>query len=219
MQAVARKIDTNSGVTEDFGTVTSSEGGEFAVRTEGGLMVVARRALSCLVAPEVDDRVLVAVGGRARECFILAVLEREARATVELTVEGDLALRASHGAVTVSAAHDVNLLAQAEVNIASRGVSVQANEGTLALRAVNLVGELLRADVREVKAVAETVDTVVERLSQRVKRAFRFIEEDDVKRAERIDHAARQVMHLRAENALVTAHKLAKVDGEQIHIG
>lgn len=217
MNALARKIDTGSGVTEDFGTVTGREGADLTVLTAGGAVLLARRAVSCLVAPELRDRVLVAT--RGRECFVLAVLEREAGAGVELTAEGDMAIRLPEGALTLSAAGDVAVISEREVHVAARGVSVQANEGTLAVRTLALVGELLHADVKQVRAVAETVDSVVDRVSQRVKRSLRFIEEIDLKRAEAVDHSARQTMHLRGENTLVTAHKLAKVDGEQIHIG
>jgi hypothetical protein len=217
MQALARKIDTATGVVEDFGTVTVAGPDGLAVRTDGGVVLVARRAVSCLVAPEPNDRVLVA--SRGRECFVLAVLARAPGAAVELTAEGDLAVRLPQGALTLSATGDVAVLSEREVHVVARGVGVQAAEGTFALRTMALVGELLHADVRQVKAVAETVDSVIDRVSQRVKRSLRFIEEIDLKRAEQVDHSARQTMHLRAENALISAHKLAKVDGEQIHIG
>ncbi len=45
------------------------------------------------------------------------------------------------------------------------------------------------------------------------------MEELDQVKAEHIDYAASASMSLHAQNALVTAEELVKVDGEQIHVG
>jgi transglutaminase/protease-like cytokinesis protein 3 len=60
---------------------------------------------------------------------------------------------------------------------------------------------------------------VLERWSQKVKRAYRKVEQIDELRAQNIDYSADQTMSLHSENALVTAEGLVKVDGEQIHLG
>ena len=67
--------------------------------------------------------------------------------------------------------------------------------------------------------VTETLDSVLDRFSQRVKRSYRTVEETDQLKAERIDYTASSTMSLHGENALVTAEQLVKVDGEQIHLG
>jgi Protein of unknown function (DUF3540) len=51
-------------------------------------------------------------------------------------------------------------------------------------------------------------------------RSYRTVTEMDQLRAERIDHvAAEQAMNLRGKDTLMTAERLVKVDGEQIHMG
>jgi hypothetical protein len=52
-----------------------------------------------------------------------------------------------------------------------------------------------------------------------VKRSYRFVEEADQVKAQRIDYAAEKSVCLRGENALVVAEELVKVDGGQIHLG
>jgi hypothetical protein len=80
-------------------------------------------------------------------------------------------------------------------------------------------GRLLQSEVKKVVHAAQELDTVVGRLTQRAKRVFRFVEELDQTRAGAVDLRAQNVVHIRGENALISARVLAKFDGEQIHLG
>ncbi len=81
-----------------------------------------------------------------------------------------------------------------------------------------LVGSVVRAEVEAVKLSATTFESIVERVTQRIKRAYRFVESEQV-RAERLDYAATKTVRLHAENAVLTAEELIKIDGAQIHVG
>ena len=96
---------------------------------------------------------------------------------------------------------------------------MRAQKGTVAVQEIGFFGRLLQAEVAKVALVAQEVDSVVTRLSQRAKRVFRFVEEIDQTRAGTVDIRAQSLLGLRAENAVISARVLAKVDGEQIHIG
>ena len=58
-----------------------------------------------------------------------------------------------------------------------------------------------------------------ERISQRVKRLYRHVEDFEQLRADKVDYVANKTMSLRGQNTLMTAEELVKVDGEQIHLG
>ena len=60
---------------------------------------------------------------------------------------------------------------------------------------------------------------MLERLSQRVKRSYRTVDELDQLHARQLDYKVDKTMSLRAANALLTAEQLVKVDGGQIHLG
>jgi hypothetical protein len=62
-------------------------------------------------------------------------------------------------------------------------------------------------------------DSLFERVSQRVKRSFRTVEDIDQVRANKIDYASESTLALRAENAVVHAEELMKVDASQIQLG
>ena len=103
---------------------------------------------------------------------------------------------------------------------------IRASELVLtAARASTTLGELshvgarILAQVDSVKVVGEVLEAVVDRAVSRVKRAFRFIDEADTVRAGSVDYRARGMASLQGEHATVTAEKLVKIDGAQIHVG
>ena len=180
--------------------------------------VRARQAASCLVEPREGDRVLFATvedGG----AFVLAILERDGASGTVLSVAGDLSLRVPSGALEVVTKEGVDVVSTGDVSVTSAGVAIQAGEGRIGVDRLTVLGEQLVAEIPAIRVVAQAVDSVFERLSQRVKRAYRTVEELDRLRAARIDYRAEKTMQLSAEDALVTATDVVKIDAEHVHLG
>jgi hypothetical protein len=87
------------------------------------------------------------------------------------------------------------------------------------LSRLSFVGSVVQAEVERLKLLAESVDTTLTRLYQRVKRSYRVVEELDQLKAERIDYEAKELLSLHGKHATITAESLVKVDGDQIHLG
>lgn len=214
MRAVAMKT-RDEGVIQETALVVSDD--PIVVRAEG-VEYRAERAASCLLKPASGDEVLVALLPD-RRAFVLAVLTRpEARGT-ELRVEGDLRLRADGGKVEVSSSEGVTMATPRDITMVGGSVSVRALAATLASETMTLVGKAVVGELDKVKVVARTLDTIVDRFTQRAKRAIRIVEESDHLRAERIDYTAEKSVTVHGDNALVTARQLVKIDGAQIHLG
>jgi len=214
MENVAKKLEVRV-VHQEFAEVlTAGEVFELAASTG---RIHARRAASCLLVPEVGDRVLCAVESRG-DAFVLAVLERKeaGRATVELP-ERTLVRAAER--LSLAANEGVDIVGGGEVRISSAAVEVTSLRTRLASRALEVVGDAVGAELGRVKFVAKSIDGMMERLSQRIKRSFRVVEETDQVKARHIDYAAETVAHFRGEHTVVTAKDLVKVNGEQIHVG
>lgn len=217
MKNLARKVYRDQ-ITLDEGTVIETEGGSLRVRV-GELECEARRAKSCLVAPSKGDEVLVAFG-RGNRCYVLALLEEgEPLGKTTLEVEGDLDIRVPQGKATVSAAKGVGLTSGDELSLAARALHVTALEGTVFVQKLAYLGSRLKAEVEGMKVVGSVCDSLFERVSQRVKRSLRTVEDIDQVRAKKIDYASESTMALRAENAVVHAEELMKVDASQIQLG
>lgn len=204
-------------VFQTTGTVLSVEGSSSRVETDRG-DVAARRAHSCLAEPAPGDMVLLAFvpGGSV---YVLAVLEREAGAKTRIAVDGDLSIHVGDGRLSVAAQDGIAIASPKDVSVASGEVHVRAVEGTASLERASFFGALVQAEMERAKVIAGTLDGFIDRVAQRVKRSYRFIEEFEQIRAERLDYRAKKLMHFHSENAVVTAEELVKVDGEQIHLG
>jgi hypothetical protein len=215
MESVAKKLEVRV-VHQEFAEVlTAGEVFELAASTG---RIHARRAASCLIVPEVGDRVLCAVESRG-DAFVLAVLERKeaaSRATMELPER--TVVRAAER-LSLAANEGVDIVGGGEVRISSAAVEVTSLRTRLASRALEVVGDAVGADLGRVKIVAKSIDGMMERLSQRIKRSFRVVEETDQVKARHLDYAAETVAHFRGEHTVITAKDLVKVNGEQIHVG
>jgi len=200
----------------EAGTVERILDGTIEVRHGSGTWQ-ARRARSCLVAPEIGDGVLCAFGPAGT--FVLAVLEGREGTPTRLSADGDLHIQSRDGRVAISSPEGVDLVSGGALAMTSAELHVRARKGSVAVQELGLFGKLLQAEVAKVALVAHEVDTVLTRLTQRAKRVFRFVEEVDQTRAGTIDLRAQNLVGIRGENAVISARVLAKVDGEQIHLG
>ena len=219
MQNLARKL-TRDPMTLDEGTVLDVNDGSLTVRV-GDFDCSAKRARSCLVAPRKGDEVLVAVG-RGGRCFVLAVLEGAEGAdegVTTLEVEGDLEVRVGSGKLGVRAARGVSIASGDELSLVGKALSVSALEGTVFVQKLAYLGSRLESQVEAIKTVGTICDSIFERVSQRVKRSFRVVEDIDQLKANKIDYAAESTMALRAEHAVVHTEELVKVDAKQIQLG
>ncbi|WP_437809965.1 DUF3540 domain-containing protein [Sorangium sp. So ce1078] len=200
----------------EVGTVVGALGRSLRVRTGSGEHE-ARRAISCLVEPELGDRVLLALHDEG--CHVLAVLEREGESPVRLTADGAIEVSAPSGHLTLAAEQGVRIVSPGETTIASGKVRVAANEASLAVGAVTYIGEQLAAQVDRVKTVAREVESVADRWVQRLERAYRFIAESEQVRANYIEVSATTAVSIKAKTTIVSGGELAKIDGGQIHVG
>jgi hypothetical protein len=201
MEAFAIRQD--AGTVEAMGTVVAVGDGKIEVWT-GHATMHAKRAVSCLVAPEEGDLVLLAAMATA-DPFVLAVLERPGGGCARISVEGDIAFEVRSGRFTVDAAEAIDLVSATTVSFAASRIEARAREGDLFFGSVKLI--------------AGAVDAMLERLAQSAKRVFRRVDEVDHLRAGLIDYAAEGIARLHGEHTLLTARELIKTDAKQIHMG
>ncbi|WP_437535382.1 DUF3540 domain-containing protein [Sorangium sp. So ce726] len=215
---VARKIETiePEATTQEAGRVVRAAGGAFVVST-GSAEVEARRAVSCMVEPAAGDVVLVSVLPE-HGAYILAVLERQG-SDLCVVLDGDLHIKLPRGRFVLGAAEGVTLASGKEVGVVAGELKVNARRGSLLVESLSYIGTAVQAEIEKAKVKAAAFDASFERVTQRLKRVYRFVEELEQLRAERVDYVAKKNMSLRGENTLVTAEELVKLDGAQIHLG
>lgn len=216
--AIAKRVEHES-VLQEMGVVARVDRGSGEARYQvehDGVTYDARRAVSCLVEPEEGDQVLFA-GRPSTDLYVLAVLERPT-AAITVQVPGDLTLRVDKGRFAVAAV-GVDLVSSRDLSLTSHEVAVRTSHAHVLAKQIELVGERLFGDVEAVKMVTRAFERVAERVVERVKRSYRYIEESDHVRSGQLDYVAEESLRLKGENAFVQADGLVKVDGDQIHLG
>ncbi len=206
-----------SDVTQEQGLVVRRDGDVFVVRTTSGTYRT-RRAVSCLVEPQEGDLALVASTPQGVS-YVLAILERTTPSSTRLVADGDLEIATPRGTLALRAAEGVSVLSSKALELAAGTLALKALHASVVAEELAVVGRNVRAEVDRLKSFATSVDSVLERWTQRVKRSYRFVEEADHVRAERIDYTASRTLNLHGENAVVTAAEVVKVDGAQILVG
>lgn len=214
MQSVAERWDEGA-VVQEIGRV-DAVGEHLWVTTSRG-RYRAELAVSCLVEPCEGDTVMLGAT-ETGQVFVLAVLRRPTAEPPRLRVEGDLKVSAG-GRISFVAAEGVDIATEKRLNIVSGRLDVRSREGQLIVDSLGYVGKLVRLDVDKVKSVVSLFDQVVDRLTLKAKRSYRFVDEVDVTRAEQVDIRATENVAVRGRNAVVNAEQLVKVDGRQIHLG
>lgn len=217
MGFAARKLHQSVELLQVVGTITETGADSFSVCTDHG-MYQARRAVSCLIEPVVDDRVLIA-GDPTENLFVIAVLERLDTAPLRIVADRDLSIGIKDGKFSIAAGKGVHLVSSAEISLTSAELSVNAVKGNIFFDRLSYLGRHLFAEIEGIRLLGRVFDAVMERMTQKSRWSYREVAEIDQVRSGQIDYRAVKNMSLRGKNALITAEELVKVDGDQIHLG
>jgi hypothetical protein len=213
----APHISATVPVSQEDARVVDVTGDRVTVRVAGRDRE-AQRAVSCLVAPEKDDRVLVAL--LPDGVFILAVLSRSAgAATTVSSASGDLKVHVPAGRLSFATRDGIDMATQGEVRIAAQELGASVGRAKVYAEEIVVLGSKALVEVATAKLKGSTLESVFERTLARVKRSFRTVEEIDSLRAGDIDYKAEQNLGLRSQTTVMTAKELIKADAEQIHFG
>jgi Protein of unknown function (DUF3540) len=206
--------DVPDGLVAGTITTTTEQGWSVDV---GARALHARRAIGCLLEPVEGDRVLVAL--LQDEAWVLSVLERDGAVTSRLSAPGDMELVAREGKLRIHSKEGIDLGTPGPARITAGRVEVTALTAKMLVRQLHALGERAISEFTKVEVVAESVDTLADRVRQRAKRVMRFVEGLDQLRAGHVDTRAEGLVRTHAADQVVTADGLVKVDAKQVHIG
>ncbi len=191
------------------GRVRAASDRHFAVSTERGEFL-AERADGCLLRPRPGDLVLLSAD--SQESFVLSVLRRADRnAFSELDFPGTVALRARG---------DMHFLADGDLNAAAgKAMSLTAETAEARFGEASLLVKTLRTTAKCLSLVAETVDQVASRLTQRLKNTVRLVEEHEEVQAGTTRYLVENTLTMHSRNAIHVAEEVVKIDAGQVHLG
>ena len=173
----------------------------------GGQRFDATPAYSCLVTPEVGDRVacwraeVPGAADAADAVHVLAVLSRPSATPMQLQLAADTRLKAGRLALDTDA------------------LDVRTGEASFVYRSLQTIGEWCRATIGQLQLAGATLATVFDRESHHAGQHQRTVDGVDLLEAQMVDHRAKSLMHLQGENVLANGDRVVKVQGAQIHFG
>lgn len=200
----------------EYGTVKFAEGDAFRVTAESGA-VAAKRSFSCLVEPLPGDAVLVSRA--ASGCYILAILERHGDQHACLAFEGDADLRVKQGRLRVAAQEGIDLVSAKGTALVSPELSINSVQADVSIQHLSFFGTFLQGQIQKIKMIGQTCDSVFERVSQRVRRCYRWVEELDHLKAGQLNYLVKKLMSLRGKYSVLTAEEDVRIDGDKILMG
>ncbi|MGR7071879.1 DUF3540 domain-containing protein [Klebsiella aerogenes] len=159
-----------------------------------------RRAVSCLIAPQAGDRVLIS--SVDNQIWLLAVLERDESRQAELSVPGDL-----------------HIQSQGELSLSGQRLCVNAAQGDCHISEMNYSGDKLSAWVTLSRVVGKRAESVWQTVTQISHNLLRTTRQTEQVRAGQLDMKAEDYARLHAHNTVITSKAITKVDSEQIHMG
>lgn len=174
-------------------------------------------AASCLLQPEVGDRVLLCrgpdiSGDDAHVWWILAVLQRgQGGGMAVLQVPGAAELRLQ--------APSLGLLAEQSLVVRTKEFELTTVRGHVQAGVMQLVASVADVVAQRLTRVAGAFHAVSKSVSEQCRVRATIVEEVDSTKAGVIRLESQQVMRLKSQQVLLDATETMRIDGEQILMG
>jgi len=216
MDNLARQQD-DLFVFHEFGQVVELRKNAFVIDTHSG-RYTAKKAVSCLLEPGKGARVLMA-GDPEGDCYILSVLEHGIEKKCSVQFDGDVEMVTKNGQFQIAAQKGINLTTVDSIGMISSELKVHSNQAEISISQLFYLGTSIFAQLSKIKVLATTVESTIQRLTQKLLRSYRTVEDIDQVKAGKIDYRAEKTMSLHGKYSLITAKKDVKIDGKMIHMG
>ena len=189
-----------------------------AVLIDTGLLVInAQQAFSCIVTPEVDDVVLV--HQLDAEYYILAILQRASKQSMNLSFPDDVTIQAPNGQVEVFASKQLSLISSDKAQILASDIAL--NSQNMHMQSGNI-----KSNAQQVEVCADNItvtccmlNTIAKQVSQRADVLVRWVETVETLNIGNLVQKIRHNYSSHAQQTVITAKQDIRVDAERIHMG
>ena len=114
---------------------------------------------------------------------------------------------------------DVSLVSGAGAAVVAEDVSVSARSGEFMFDALSYVGRAVECRVESLWTTAREVEQTVRTLTQRLRNAFRFVEEHEEVQTNSTRYLVEDLLAMHTKNTDLTSEEIVKVTADQIHLG
>ncbi len=216
MENLARRFQEHM-MVQELGIITKIDCEIYTVET-GSCTYEAQQAVSCLITPQQNDKVIL-MGNASDGFYVLAVLERKKGEKQTLSFQGDVDFIVKDGRLSIASKEGMGLTSARDINLASSELNVHSLKSEVHIHRLIFSGGFWMGQVEKIRLAVTAFDSLIERLTQRIKRSYRTVEEIDRLRAGRLDYLVDKLLSLRGKYSMLTAKEDVKIDAERIHMG
>jgi hypothetical protein len=200
-------------------TVKSTIDGKYLLADQNGRVTHATRAASCMLKPEIADRVLLChteVGN-----FVLAVLIRDPahKSPSKIEIDGDVDWEVTNGRLGISAEEGICVSTPSELLLLAAKLGITGEAMSAAFQKIDCFGNTVEAQLNDMKIFSKRLRTRVETALQHFGRRQSTTETVDIVKAGSIKQSAKDLLTLRSAFTFIKAKKDVKVDAKQIFMG
>lgn len=163
------------------------------------------QAISCLVKPEVGDKVMVLMG---EENYILSVLSRE-KGSVKLSTSRPLVLESSE---------DIALVAKKRLNMHADTLEAGIREATYRGEKVTMFSNMFEGNINIFKTIGQLWSNTFDKLIQRANHSERIIKGHDEHTCGSSRQSVEGLHMVSSQNHMHIAKEQMKFDAEKIHL-
>lgn len=214
--AVLRKNVAGWPVSLAYGLVRERQEDRYRVEMEDGVALWVCKAEGCLLQPDIGDRVLIAADAAAGG-YILMVLDKLG-ACYEMVFPGEASLRTETGPLKLRG-DDVVVYAGKSVTLEAPEIEITGISGKVRFAVCSLLANILEVRSKKAVQVVDILDSVIGRVTERVRNSFRWIENLEQIRAGRIRTIVKDRFSVKAGHASLISEEEVAIDGKKIHIG
>lgn len=171
----------------------------------------ARRAASCQLQPEAGDVVLISYE-TPEQAYVIAVLERGST-VIACTLLGEGV------SLQVEAPGKLTVHADQSLCLRSDDVSVIGRTARFLIGRISMVSREAMLSLQSGRLVGEVFESTIGRLSQWLGHSQRNVKGLDQTHSGAVELRAEQTLTLQGRHLLASAEQLARIDGDQVHIG
>ncbi|MEI7636766.1 MAG: DUF3540 domain-containing protein [Syntrophus sp. (in: bacteria)] len=196
--------------------IIGKEEEDYIVLTDSSQLLRGTKADGCLLQPEISDLALVWQSSKD-EVFILSILVKNSDSS-QIVFKGDATIQTASGLMKIEG-EAVEIAASQVVDVQAPEVNLKGRTGKVRFVDFSFLATTALLHLEKVSLIVEKMDSVLGRLTQRVKNSFRWVEQLDQTKAGHISHIAEERYSVRAGHANIIAKDDVKIDGSKIHLG
>lgn len=185
----------------EYAYVISTTEQGFILKPESGSSIIAQQAFGCPFTPIADDFVMF-VRCANRGIFIINILQRK---------HSNPALIENENGITLQSTKQIDILAN-DIKMTSNKTQVVSHQYSHTSQKLDI-----KSDATEF--YSRTVESITERLVQKVKDSFKVIERLEQVNANNIIQNIKNAFIQRSKQVDITAKSDVKINGERIHMG